>query len=189
MLQPVCAYQICFPKMSGTLTLLPYGAEEDFSLEVPVITEGFPPSSNFNNQTFETTPSTDHTGDYSSSAGTSSEGTEGGNPEGHAAGKDGFDFQYGERVLHEFRTSNPAGRPAGEQVPTAHFGTRNLRNMSPIHAFDPSGLGRAVRFHPTVSTGAAEGGRRSVLSMSHSSRMPGRGVPQVHLTRPPVVSI
>jgi hypothetical protein len=61
--------------------------------------------------------------------------------------------------------------------------------MSSIHSFDPSGRARAVRFQPTVSTGVAEGGRRSALSTSHSSRMPGRGGPQVQLTRPHVVSI
>jgi hypothetical protein len=38
--------------MSGTLTLPPYGGEEDFSLEVPVITEGYPPSSDIKNQMF-----------------------------------------------------------------------------------------------------------------------------------------
>jgi hypothetical protein len=137
---------------------------------------------------YETTQSTDLTRDYSRTAGTSSESAEDSNPEGHPAGEDGIDFHYGEPVLQGFHTSDPAGRPAGEQVLTG-YGARNPSNMSPIPSFDPSGRARAVRFHPTVSTSVAEGGRRSVLSTSHSSRMQSRGGPQVHLTRPPVVSI
>jgi hypothetical protein len=102
--------------MSGTLTLPPYGGEDDFSLEVPVVTEGHPPSSNFNNQMFQTSRSTDPNGDYSSSTGTSSESAEDSNPEGHLAGEDGIDFHYGEHVPHGFLASEPPGRPAGVYV-------------------------------------------------------------------------
>jgi hypothetical protein len=59
---------------------------------VPIISEGVPPSSIYLNQTFETTYSTEHTGEYTNSAGTSSIGTEGSNPDGHPAGEDGLDF-------------------------------------------------------------------------------------------------
>jgi hypothetical protein len=168
--------------MSGTYTLPPYGGQEDPSFEVPVVTEGYHPSLHYNNQMYETTQLTDLTGDYSRTAGTSSESAEDSNPEGHPAGEDGVDFHYGEPVLQGFHTSDPAGRPEGEQVLTGYYGASNPSNMSPIPSFDPSGRARAVRFQPTVSTSVAEGGRRSVLSTSHSSRMQSRGGPQVHLT-------
>jgi hypothetical protein len=118
--------------MSGTYTLPPYGGEEDPSFEVPVVTEGYHPSLHYNNQMYETTQSTDLTGDYSRTAGTSSESAEDSNPEGHPAGEDGIDFHYGEPVLQGFHTSNPAGSPAGEQVLTGYYGARNPSNMSPI---------------------------------------------------------
>jgi hypothetical protein len=119
--------------MSGTLTLPPYGGEEDFSLEVPVVTEGYPPSSNFNNQLFQTSRSTDPSGDYSSS-GPDSESAEASNPEGHPAGEEGIDFYYGDHTPHGFHTSEPAGRPAGEPDLTGYYGARHPRDRSPIHS-------------------------------------------------------
>jgi hypothetical protein len=149
--------------MSGTLTLPPYGAEEEYSFEVPIMSEGPPHSLSYDNQTFEATQSSQHTGGYTSSAGNSSGEAEGSEPEGHPAGEAGSDFQHGDYPLPEFHPFNPAGRPAGEQVPTAYFGSGYLRDRPPPppRVFDPSGPGRAVRFHPTVSAGASGGVRRS----------------------------
>jgi hypothetical protein len=128
--------------MRGASRTAARGLEDD----VPIMSEGFPPSSSYNNQTYETSHSTEHTGEYTTSAGTSSEGTEDSNPEGHPAVEDGFDFQYGEHPFNEFHASNSAGRPAGEQVPTVYFGTGHPRDRSPTRVFDPSGLVELLGF-------------------------------------------
>jgi hypothetical protein len=117
--------------MSGTLTLPPYGAEEEYPFEVPIVNEGPPHSLTYDNQTFEVTQSSQHTGGYSTSAGNGSEETEGSEPEGHPAGEIGSDFQHGEYPLPGFHPLNPAGRPAGEQVPAAYFSPEYLRDRPP----------------------------------------------------------
>jgi hypothetical protein len=134
--------------MSGTLTLPPYGSEEEYPFEVPIVNEGPPHSLTYDNQTFEVTQSSQHTGGYSTSAGNGSEETEGSEPEGYPAGEIGSDFQHGEYPLPGFHPLNPAGRPAGEQIPAAYFSHEYLRDRPPPpRVFDQSGHGRAVRFH------------------------------------------